>query len=128
MFLLLSCVCNEAYFYFTMHFLQFISRISFQMSHEIDGPKIFIGCTCMTFLQFELSLGQNTQLMERLRDLKRDTAQRLKHSCKRRKNEHRPISPPKKLAPKKRLFFSCFRVFSPVFRVLFPKISTGQKK
>ena len=38
------------------------------------------------------------------------------------------FSPPKKLAPKKRLFFACFRVFSPVFRMLFPKISTGQKK
>ena len=42
--------------------------------------------------------------------------------------------PPKistKKAPVFRLFsrvFACFRVFSPVFRVLFPKISTGQKK
>ena len=47
------------------------------MSHEIDGPKIFIGCTCMTFLQFELSLGQNTQLMERLRGLNRYTGRRF---------------------------------------------------
>ena len=41
------------------------------------GQKICISCTCMTFLQFELSLGQNTQLMERLRDLKGDTGRKI---------------------------------------------------
>ena len=74
-FSLLSSVCYQILFYDA--FVQFISRTSFQMSHEIDGPKICIGCTWMTFLQFELSLGQNTQLMERLRGLKKDTGRKI---------------------------------------------------
>ena len=35
-------------------------------------------------------------------------SKRVQHSCKRRKNQHRPIFSPKKLAPKKGLFFTCF--------------------
>ena len=35
---------------------------------------------------------------------------------------------PQKISTKKAPVFACFRLFSPVFRVLFPKISTVQKK
>ena len=50
------------------------------------------------------------------------------HSCKRRKNQHRPISPPKRLAPKNTQKIQKNTQNSTVFCVLFPKISTGQKK
>ena len=75
------------------------------------------------------------RLLEKPRSPRRKTARQTRledfleeHSCKRRKNQHRPIFPPKKLAPKNTQKIHKNTQNSTVFRVLFPKISTGQKK